>query len=85
MPRLERPSDGWARIVGPTGRQSQWVPVEDIEVTDRFVYIQGGLRGLRGAEFSWVAISHIEYVTNEEKLDLDKAAEKAKQKEGGAS
>lgn len=79
---IERPKTGWARVMGMTGRVSEFVPVADMEVSEKSIFIQGATKGVAAVEFSWVSLSHIEYVTDEEMQAIKKAQEA---KPGGRS
>lgn len=78
--RIERPTTGYARIVGATGKVSAWVPASDVDEGDRFVHLQGGSKGLAAVTFSWASLSHIEYATEDEMKAMEAAATKKENK-----
>ena len=81
---IEVPKTGFARIVGATGRVSEWVPVSDIHDDGTAVFVAKPSATVAAAKFSWVSLSHIEYVTAEEKQKMEEARA-SRQKEGGKS
>jgi len=67
---LERPREGWARVVGVTGKVSDWLRVEAMDISEKSVFLQGDMKGLAAVEFSWVSLSHIEYITDSEMVKI---------------
>jgi hypothetical protein len=75
---MQAPQTGKARLVLINGQMSQWVDVEEIEITPYWVYCQSGRKGVTGVQFPLVSLAHIEYATADEVAKLKEQAAKEK-------